>query len=774
MNFKFKLIFLINFVIASSFNGQIVDTYDQPISNASITLGKESTISDTDGFFTIKHSMNNFSVKISHIGYDDKVAHFSHNKKGLHKIILFKSTLELDHIVVTGLRKESHIKDTPNLTHVISSSDIKNTAYTNVKDILEMTMPNVQNVVSSHAGTSNNRVKIQGLDNRYILFLVDGARVSGEFAGNLDFNMLNLSDVEKIEIVEGGMSSLYGSSAIGGVVNVITKKEEKPYWLNMSYINEYPMISSASANFGLNYKNLYYNIDINKQGSNGYDLTPLDDNASGVLIRTLEEYTTTSIKHNLKYNFKKNYSIDINMKEYSNNIYQYENHLVQVLNPDNPLYPAYYYESYKNNSPHFKDKRYGITLSHYTEKTNFKISYNMEKYKKSNYFFNYSYEDCSTIDCNNTDELINDKFINAINNNNSLLIQFNGKNGNHDITLGLEANNDNYSSFNIYDYELGDLNDDGLCGSGLPWDPDDCLVESIFDAQDDTKKFSKTAFFIGDQISLKNNNTFSFSARRVNSENYENNSVYSIAYLSRSNAKREYDIRINYSKGFRTPAIKELYYNFQGHSPPVIGNPSLRPTTNNFFSVSIDKKQTKNNFSFEIFYNNVKDLIGINSTIDEADNNILLYSNFDAVNFSGVNCHYNRIINDKNDLKFVYNYTYPKSNNKEALELISKHSLRLNYLYKAIKNKLDISVGAKYSGDKIIYDSNENIRLDDYWMIDILSIIKVNDNTRLKLGYKNLLDYKDNRRFLDDSYEKDLLTTYDPGRRFIAEINLNF
>ena len=47
------------------------------------------------------------------------------------------------------------------------------------------------------------------------------------------------------------MSSLYGSSAIGGVVNIITKKEEKPYWLNISYINEYPMINSASTNFVL-------------------------------------------------------------------------------------------------------------------------------------------------------------------------------------------------------------------------------------------------------------------------------------------------------------------------------------------------------------------------------------------------------------------------------------------------------------------------------------------------------------------------------------------
>ena len=135
-----------------------------------------------------------------------------------------------------------------------TSNDIKNTAYSNVKDILEMTLPNVQNVMSSHAGISNNRVKIQGLDNRYLLFLVDGARVTGEFAGNLDFNMLTLSDVDRIEVVEGGMSSLYGSGAIGGVVNVITKRHSAPYWLNLSYLTEDPMIFSKSLNFGFNFK----------------------------------------------------------------------------------------------------------------------------------------------------------------------------------------------------------------------------------------------------------------------------------------------------------------------------------------------------------------------------------------------------------------------------------------------------------------------------------------------------------------------------------------
>tara|TARA_B100000579_G_C22847358_1_gene865247 strand:+ start:2320 stop:4662 length:2343 start_codon:yes stop_codon:yes gene_type:complete len=777
MYYSTKILFLIGFLTANSFKGQILDTFDKPINNASIQIidnKNMSTLTDGDGYFSFDKTNDFFSIKISHIGYEDKIVKVNNSNKGIQKIKLLKASLDLNNILVTGLRKEMHVKDTPILTHVISSKDLKNTAYTNVKDILEITMPNVQNVVSSHAGTSNNRVKIQGLDNRYILFLIDGARVSGEFAGNLDFNMLNLSDVEKIEIVEGGMSSLYGSSAIGGVVNIITKKEKNPYWFNISLLNEDPMIYSRTLNFGFNYNKLYYNIDINNQGSDGYDLTPLESNNNGALIKTLEEYNTNSIKQNFKFNFNDIYSIELNSKNYSNKISQYENHLLQIIDQEDPNYPFYYYQTNRNNSPMFKDNRYGITFIRSKKSRNFKIAYNNEEYIKSNYFFNYGYEDCSSIDCNQSNNLIDAEFINAKNRNKSLLVQFDLKEKNQHLTFGFEANSDDYSSFNIYDYNLGDNNNDGLCGEGFPWDPDDCLVESIFNAQDDTKSFRKKAFFFGNQISLKNDNTLSISLRSVSSKNYENNSVYSFAYLSPNNENRNYNIRFNFSKGFRTPAIKELYYNFQGHSPPVVGNPDLRPTTNNFFSISFDKRDFDNNASLDFFYNNVKDLIGINSTTDELGENILLYSNFESVNFRGINFHYERILKNKTSMKLVYNHTSPKSNNKEALELISRNSLRFNIYAKTPLKKLDVSFSAKYSGDKIIYSGNEETTLDDYFMVDLLGIFQPSNLTTIKLGYKNLLDFKDDRRLLNDSYERDLLTSYDPGRRFIIELNYNF
>ena len=172
---------------------------------------------------------------------------------------MLESFIEADRIVVTGTKGNRHIKDTPMLTHVITNSDIKNASYAGVKEMLEIALPNVQMVASNHG---DDRVKIQGLDNKYLTFLVDGDRVTGEYAGNIDFSMFNLSNVDKIEVVEGAMSTLYGSSAIGGVVNILTKKHKDPFWINLSILNDDPIVQSNSLNLGFNYNKINYNLDL--------------------------------------------------------------------------------------------------------------------------------------------------------------------------------------------------------------------------------------------------------------------------------------------------------------------------------------------------------------------------------------------------------------------------------------------------------------------------------------------------------------------------------
>tara|TARA_B100000941_G_C28413808_1_gene504995 strand:- start:229 stop:1008 length:780 start_codon:yes stop_codon:yes gene_type:complete len=256
----------------------------------------------------------------------------------------------------------------------------------------------------------------------------------------------------------------------------------------------------------------------------------------------------------------------------------------------------------------------------------------------------------------------------------------------------------------------------------------------------------------------------------VDSKNFDDNYVYALSYMIKN--YQPYDFRINYSRGFRTPSIKELYYNWYGHSPAIVGNPDLLPTTNDYISLSVQKFEKNQDFSFEIFYNDVIDMIG-GIYIDVNDDGIeeYQYSNYNNILFYGLNTHYNKKIGD-NNFKLVYNYTNPDSDNERALQLISKHSLRFNWLRSFVDQKLDLSLNLKYSGEKFVILGSNKLVLDDYILADLIAIIKLNKNLQFKAGYKNLFDYTDERRFLDEG--SDFLTTYDPGRRFIIELKFNF
>ena len=393
---------------------KVVDTEGKPIYNANIEIldsNGSGYSSDKDGLLIIDRYLDDFfSIKISHIAYESKILNLDTRYQEDVEVVLSENILDYEDVVITGTKLETYIKDVPVLTHVISSEDLESSVYNSVKEVLEMTLPNVQNVMSTHAGVSNDRMKIQGLDNKYVLFLIDGVRVSGEFAGNLDFSMLNLSNVEKIEIIEGGMSSLYGSSAVGGVVNIITKKNTKPFNFNYSYLHDDPSVVSQSLNVGLNYNNINYDLNAVNQQSDGYDLTLYDSvydiDTGGPYIKTLEMYETSSLSHNVRYNLSKKYFFEFNYKDFIKDIYLFQEHKVPLTS--DPFFN--YYDTYQHEMPKANDRRVGFSFIVDDENSLFKVLLNKEDYTKSNVYFNYTDLDCSaldaTINCNDSVDLI--------------------------------------------------------------------------------------------------------------------------------------------------------------------------------------------------------------------------------------------------------------------------------------------------------------------------------------------------------------------------------
>ena len=138
----------------------------------------------------------------------------------------------METVVVTGTRTPKLLKDVPIVTRVITADEIKKKVdATHIGDLLQAELPGIEFSYSMDQQVSLN---MQGFGGNAVLFLVDGERLAGETLDNIDYNRLNMSNVERIEIVKGAASSLYGSNAVGGVVNIISKVPAEPWTVNLN------------------------------------------------------------------------------------------------------------------------------------------------------------------------------------------------------------------------------------------------------------------------------------------------------------------------------------------------------------------------------------------------------------------------------------------------------------------------------------------------------------------------------------------------------------
>ena len=132
----------------------------------------------------------------------------------------FRDSIELEPVVITASHTPKALKDAPVVTRLITLYDIKITDATNIQDMLTQEIPGLEFGFAMSQETSLN---MSGFGGNAVLFLVDGERMAGETMDNVDYNRMNLDNVGRIEIVKGASSALYGSNAVGGVINIISR-----------------------------------------------------------------------------------------------------------------------------------------------------------------------------------------------------------------------------------------------------------------------------------------------------------------------------------------------------------------------------------------------------------------------------------------------------------------------------------------------------------------------------------------------------------------------
>ncbi len=127
-------------------------------------------------------------------------------------------TYNLNPVVVTGSGHHQRLKSTTTPVHVLSAQEISEQGISIFDGALVRMMPQVSMAPNS-MGTF---LRLNGLGNKYILILINGQKLTGDISGNVDLNRINMSRVKRIEVLDGAASSLYGSDAIAGVINIIT------------------------------------------------------------------------------------------------------------------------------------------------------------------------------------------------------------------------------------------------------------------------------------------------------------------------------------------------------------------------------------------------------------------------------------------------------------------------------------------------------------------------------------------------------------------------
>lgn len=210
--------------------GRITASTGEPLPGATVTVGElpdAGAVADTEGRYELTlPDGQSYTLRASFVGYDEASARTDAARNGQLDFRLTERPTQVDQVVVTATRTPKLLKDVPIVTRVISEREIRQADATHIGDLLQSELPGIEFSYSMNQQVSLN---MSGFGGNSVLFLVDGERLAGETLDNVDYSRLNMDNVGRIEIVKGAVSSLYGSNAIGGVVNIISRESQEPW-----------------------------------------------------------------------------------------------------------------------------------------------------------------------------------------------------------------------------------------------------------------------------------------------------------------------------------------------------------------------------------------------------------------------------------------------------------------------------------------------------------------------------------------------------------------
>ena len=230
----------------------------------------------------------------------------------------------LQEVVVTGTGTQHLLKDAPVQTEVITRKMLENYGGGSLEDILA----GLTASFAFNEGDMGSQMQMNGLGNSYILILIDGKRIHGDVGGENDLGLIDPHNIEKIEIVKGASSALYGSDAIAGVINIITKKRDSGLMVeNTSRVGSYGDVRQHNG-LGLSIGKVKSYTNFHLQHSDGWQNTATEDkNQTEFLItdsrnKTVNRYSNWQVSERLTYEPIKGLELYAEGSTYGKHIYR--------------------------------------------------------------------------------------------------------------------------------------------------------------------------------------------------------------------------------------------------------------------------------------------------------------------------------------------------------------------------------------------------------------------------------------------------------------------
>ncbi len=216
------LIYSLTFCQPASFKGKVTDSKTgEQIEGAIVFLSYNFiTYTNINGYFSITGlNEGKYQIKISHLGYKPFSDSINIKDSTEKNFTLEPSPIEFDEVLITTTRFDKYMRDSPYSELSLNQNKIEEKPFQSLPDALK-TEPGISMISEGAWGTE---LSIRGLSRENVVALIDGSRIATSTDVAARFSLVDLNDVERIEVIEGASSSIYGSGATGGIINIITK-----------------------------------------------------------------------------------------------------------------------------------------------------------------------------------------------------------------------------------------------------------------------------------------------------------------------------------------------------------------------------------------------------------------------------------------------------------------------------------------------------------------------------------------------------------------------